>query len=175
MNNDDGRLPELIEKWKAKARHEEEDFGKRGEELKKKRCSCVDVMKRVVEPVLKERADYLKRRGFHVEAGLDKNISEPSRPAYRFSFEYPGGPNALINCDEESGVVLFTAKTVARSEVQKREGWDKQWDVDDLKSEDLARELRLFCEEVIEHLVSEPCVRETVAIAGSFAGDCRPV
>ena len=161
---DDGRLPELIAKWKARARHEEEDYGKRGEELKKKRCSCVDVMKRIVEPVLKERADYLKRRGFRVEAGVDKNISQPTRPAYRFSFDYPGTPNVLINCDEESGAVLFNAKTVARTDLQKREGWEKRWDVDSLKSEDLAKELRLFCEEVIEHLASEPRIQETVLV-----------
>ena len=162
MNTDDGRLPELIEKWKAKARHEEEDVGKRGEELKKKRCSCADVMKRVVEPVLKERADDLKGQGFRVEAGEDKTISEPSHLAYRFSFDYPGSPNVLINCDEENGTVLFTAKTVARSEVQKREGWEKQWDVDSLKNEDLAEELRLFCEEVIKYLAAEPAVQEAV-------------
>ena len=152
----DGRLPELIVKWKAKARHEEEDCGKRGEELKKKRCTCVDVMKRIVEPVLKERADYLKRQGFRVEAGLDMQLSEPSRPAYRFSFEYSGGPSVLINCDEKSGVILFNAKTVGRSDLQKREGWEKRWDIDTLKPEDLQNELRLFCEEVIEHLTSDP-------------------
>jgi len=162
--SDDGQLPELIAKWKDKTRHEDEDVGKRGEELKKKRCSCADVMKRVVEPVLKERADYLKGQGFRVEAGEDKTISEPSRLAYRFSFDYPGSPNVLINCVEESGVVLFSAKTVPRSEVQKREGWEKQWHVDDLKNEDLAEELRLFCEEVIKHLAAEPTVRETVQV-----------
>ena len=165
MNTDDGRLPELIEKWKDKTRQEEENVGKRGEELKKKRCSCADVMKRVVEPVLKERADDLKGQGFRVEAGEDKTISEPSRLAYRFSFDYPGSPNVLINCDEESGVVLFTPKTVPRSEVQKREGWDKQWDVDTLKNEDLAEELRLFCEEVIKHLAAEPHIQETVPVS----------
>jgi hypothetical protein len=168
MNNDDGRLPELIAKWKAKARHDEEDYGKRGEELKKKRCTCADVMKKIVEPVLKERADYLKRRGFHVEAGVDKTISEPARPAYRFSFEYPGTPNVLINCDEESGAILFNAKTVPRTELEKREGWEKRWDIEDLKTECLEKELRLFCEEVIEHLASEHCARETVAV-----GDCQ--
>jgi len=151
---DDGRLPELIAEWKAKTRHEEEDCGKRGEEMKKKRCTCAEVMKRIVEPVLKERADYLKRHGFRVEAGLDKEISEPSRPAYRFSFEYPGRPGVLINCDEGSGVILFNAKTVGRSELQKREGWEKRWDIEDLKHEDLEKELRQFCEEVIQHLAS---------------------
>jgi hypothetical protein len=164
MNNDDGRLPELIAKWKDKTKLEEEDVGKRGEEQKKKRCSCADVMKRVVEPVLKERADDLKGQGFRVEAGEDKTISEPSRLAYRFSFDYPGSPNVLINCDEENGTVLFTAKTVARSEVQRREGWDKHWEIDNLTNEELAKELRLFCEEVIEHLVLEPSVGETVQV-----------
>ena len=160
--NDEGQLPELIAKWKDKTKHDEEDVGKHVEELKKKRCSCADVIKRVVEPVMKERADYLKGQGFRVEAGEDKTISEPSRLAYRFSFDYPGSPNVLIHCDEGSGVVLFTAKTVPRSEVQKREGWEKQWDVDSLKNEDLAEELRLFCEEVIKHLAAEPAVQEAV-------------
>lgn len=164
MNTDDGRLPELIEKWKDKTRQEEENVGKRGEELKKKRCSCADVMKRVVEPVLKERADDLKGQGFRVEAGEDKTISEPSHLAYRFSFDYPGSPNVLINCDEENGTVLFTAKTVARSEVQKREGWDKHWEIDNLTNEELAKELRLFCEEVIEHLALVPSVQEMVRV-----------
>lgn len=162
---DDGRLPELIAKWKDKTKHEEEDCGKRDEEQKKKRCSCADAMKNVVEPVMKERADYLKAQGFRVEAGEDKTISEASRLAYRFSFDYPGEPNVLINCDEGGGVVRFTAKTVPRSEVQKREGWEKQWDVDSLKNEDLAEELRLFCEEVIAHLASEQPVQETVPVA----------
>jgi hypothetical protein len=72
---DDGRLPELIAKWKAKAKQEEEDCGKRGEELKKKQGAHADVMERIVEPVLKERADYLKRHGFRVEAGLYKDMS----------------------------------------------------------------------------------------------------
>lgn len=164
MNTDDGRLPELIAKWKTKTRHEEEDSGKRGEEMKKKRGTCADVMKRIVEPVLKERADYLKRQGFRVEGGLDKDLSEPARPVYRFSFEYPGKPNVLINCDEESGAILFNAKTVGRSELEKREGWEKRWDVEDLKSEDLEKELRLFCEQVIEHLAAEHDVRETVPV-----------
>src|SRR5476649_761135 len=126
--SDEGQLPELIAKWKDKTQHDVEDVGKRDEEQKKKRCSCADVVKRVVEPVLKERADYLKAQGFRVEAGEDKTISEPSRLAYRFSFDYPGEPNVLISCVEETGVVLFTAKTVPRSEVHKREGWEKQWD-----------------------------------------------
>ena len=165
MTTDDGKLPELIAQWKDKTKHEEEDVGKRDEEQKKKRCSCADVMKRVVEPVMKERADYLKGQGFRVEAGEDKTISEPSHLAYRFSFDYPGSPNVLINCDEASGVVLFTAKTVPRSEVQKREGWEKQWHADDLKNEDLAEELRLFCEEVIKHLAAEPSVQAAVPVS----------
>lgn len=53
---------------------------------------------------------------------------------------------------------------VARTDLQKREGWEKRWDVDSLKSEDLAKELRLFCEEVIEHLASEPRIQETVLV-----------
>jgi hypothetical protein len=73
---------------------------------------------------------------------------------YRFGFEYPGEPQVLIDCDEESGVILFNAKTVGRSELHKREGWDKRWDVDNLKRDGLETELRLFCEEVIEHLAS---------------------
>jgi hypothetical protein len=167
--NDDGRLPELIAKWKDKARHEEEDCGMRGEELKKKRCTCADAMKKIVEPVLRERADYLKRQGFRVEAGLDKDLSQPTQPVYRFSFEYPGKPNVLINCDDESGMILFNAKTVGRSELEKREGWDKRWDVENLKSADLEKELRLFCEGVIEHLAAQHGIRETVQVGDTFS------
>jgi hypothetical protein len=53
---------------------------------------------------------------------------------------------------------------VARSEVQKREGWDKHWEIDNLTNEELAKELRLFCEEVIEHLALKPSVQETVRV-----------
>lgn len=162
--SDNGRLPELIAKWKAKARHEQEDCGKRGEERKKKQCSCADVMKRIVEPVLKERAEYLKRQGLRIEAGLDRELSHPVRPAYRFTFEYSGRPSVLISCDDGAGVILLNAKTVARTELEKREGWEKRWDVENLKSEDLEKELRLFCEEVIEHLASSRDVQQTVRI-----------
>jgi hypothetical protein len=151
---DEGQLPELIAKWKAKTKQEEEDCDKRGEALKKKLGACADAIKRIVEPVLRERADYLKRQGFRVEAGLDKEMSQPTRPVYRFGFEYPGEPKVLIDCDEESGVILFNAKTVGRSEVHKREGWDKRREVENLKKDGLETELRLFCEEVIEHLAS---------------------
>jgi hypothetical protein len=151
---DDGRLPELIAKWKAKATLEEDDSGRRGVELKRKQGACADALKRVVEPVLRERADYLKRYGFHVIAGLDKEVSEPTRPAYHFSFEYPGSPSVLINGDEKYGEILFHAKTVGRSDLEKREGWEKRWDVDNLSKEELEKELRQFCEVVIEHLVS---------------------
>ena len=157
-------MPELIAKWKTKTRHEEEDSGKRVEDQKKKQCTCVDVMKRIVEPVLKERADDLKSKGFRVEAGVDKDLSEPSHLACRFSFDYPGKPNVLISCDEAGGVILFNAKTVGRSDSQKREGWDKQWSVGELTHEDLQKELRLFCEQVIEHLASDtPPVVASVA------------
>ncbi len=151
---DEGRLPELIAKWKTRAKLEEEDCSKQREELKRKLGACADAMKRIVEPVLREQADYLKRQGFRVEAGLDKEMSQPTRPVYRFGFEHPGEPKVLIDCDEESGVILFNAKTVGRSELHKREGWDKQWDVGNLKKDGLERELRLFCEAVIEHLAS---------------------
>ena len=154
LTNNDGRLPELIAKWKAKAKVEEDDYGKRGEETKRRRGACAEVMKRVVEPVLKERADYLKRNGFRVEAGVDKEVSEPARIAYRFSFDYPGSPSVLINCDDECGVVVFFAKTVGRSDLEKREGWEKRWEVESLNKVELETELRLFCEEVIEHLVN---------------------
>jgi len=60
---DAGRLPELIAKWKAKTKVEEEDCGKQREELKKKLGVCADAMKRIVEPVLKERADYRVNSG----------------------------------------------------------------------------------------------------------------
>jgi hypothetical protein len=126
---DDGRLPELIARWKARTKLEEEDRSKRGEDLKRKLGACADAMKKIVEPVLRERAAYLKNQGFRVEAGLDKDVSEPSRPEYRFSFEYPGRPNVLVHCDEKNGVILFNAKSFGRSESRKREGWDKQWNV----------------------------------------------
>jgi hypothetical protein len=153
---DDGRLPQLIEQWKARTKKEEDESGQHDRDLKRKQAGFADVIQHIVVPVLQERAAYLKSQGFRVESGLDKDLSLPLQPVYRLSFEYPHRPSALLDCDEASGVFLFTAKTVGRSESEKRQGWEKRWTVETLTREDLETELRLFCEKTIEHLATVP-------------------